>query len=61
MNADRTSHSHVVSISIDGMHAVDLANHIEAHALSHLVQLATHGVIYPNALTNSHKTLIEMS
>ena len=60
MNADRTSHSHVVLISVDGMHVVDLANYIEAHPLSHLVQLATHGVIYPKAL-NGHKTLIEMS
>jgi len=41
-----------VSISIDGMHAVDLANYIEAHPLSHLAQLATHGVIYPKALTS---------
>lgn len=44
-------YDHVLVISIDGLHAVDLANHIQNHPGSTLAQLAGHGIVYPNALT----------
>jgi predicted AlkP superfamily pyrophosphatase or phosphodiesterase len=44
---------HVLLISIDGMHAVDLQNYIAAHPGSTLAQLASHGVRFPNALTTA--------
>ncbi len=46
-------YSHVLLISIDGMHAVDLANYIAdpSHAGSALGELASNGVVYRNALT----------
>jgi len=47
------AYGHVLLISVDGMHAVDLANYINAHPQSHLAGLAAHGVIYPNALTSA--------
>jgi predicted AlkP superfamily pyrophosphatase or phosphodiesterase len=39
---------HVLLISVDGMHAVDLQNYIAAHPTSTLATLASHGVRYPN-------------
>lgn len=45
------SYQHVLLISIDGMHAVDLQNFIARHPASALANLAAHGVRYPNALT----------
>jgi len=45
--------SHVLLISIDGMHAVDLRNYIAAHPQSRLAGLAAHGVIYQNALSSA--------
>ena len=44
---------HVLLISIDGMHAVDLQNYIASHPASALAGLAANGVIYPNALTTA--------
>ena len=46
-------YKHVLVISIDGMHAVDVANFIQAFPNSNLAQLARHGVVYPNALTTA--------
>jgi hypothetical protein len=46
-----TPYQHVLVISVDGMHAVDLANYIQAHPTSNFAKLAAHGVIYPNTLT----------
>ena len=45
--------SHVLLISIDGMHAVDLRNYIAANPQSRLAGLAAHGVIYQNALSSA--------
>lgn len=40
---------HVLLISVDGMHQVDLANYIANNPASNLAQLAGHGVIYTAA------------
>ena len=47
------TYKHVLVVSIDGMHAVDVANFIQAFPNSNLAQLAQHGVVYPNALTTA--------
>jgi hypothetical protein len=44
-------YDHVLIISIDGLHAVDLTNYIQNHPGSTLAALAGHGIVYPNALT----------
>ena len=41
----------VLLISVDGMHALDLANYIESHPRSTLAQLAASGVNFTNAST----------
>jgi len=40
---------HVLLISVDGMHAQDLARFVSSHPKSTLAQLAAHGVQFPNA------------
>ena len=47
------NYKHVLVISVDGLHAVDLANFIQAFPNSNLAQLARHGVVYPNAFTTA--------
>jgi hypothetical protein len=42
---------HVLLISVDGLHAVDVANYVESHPRSALAELARHGVTYSNART----------
>lgn len=44
-------YAHVLLISIDGMHAIDLANYTAAHPSSTLAALAKTGIQYANALT----------
>ena len=44
---------HVLLISVDGMHAVDLENYIAAHPTGALASLAGHGVRFPNAMTTA--------
>jgi hypothetical protein len=39
-------------ISVDGLHAVDLSNYVATHPSSALAALASHGVVYPNALAS---------
>ena len=46
-------YQHVLLISIDGMHAVDLQNYIASHPGGALANLAAHGVRYPAALTTA--------
>src|SRR6516162_1621258 len=46
-------YDHVLLISIDGLHAVDLSNYITATPHSTLAALAQNGVRYPNALTTA--------
>jgi Type I phosphodiesterase / nucleotide pyrophosphatase len=42
---------HVLLISIDGLHALDVANYVAAHPNSALATLASHGITYSNART----------
>lgn len=49
----KSRYSHVLLISVDGLHAVDVANFIAAFPNSTLAQLAGHGVVYPNAFTTA--------
>jgi hypothetical protein len=46
-------YEHVLLISVDGMHAVDLANWIQNHPNSNFAKLASTGIIYPNAFTTA--------
>src|SRR4029077_18554759 len=42
---------HVLLISVDGLHALDVANFVEGHPSSALAELSRHGVTYSNART----------
>ncbi len=44
---------HVLLISIDGIHALDVANYIKSHPKSALARLSKHGITYSNASTSS--------
>ena len=44
---------HVLLISVDGLHAVDLSNYVQTHPASTLAGLSAHGVTYTNASTSS--------
>src|SRR6202000_207621 len=44
---------HVLLISVDGMHALDLANYVSTHPDSTLAALSRHGVTYTNNSTSS--------
>ena len=43
---------HVLLISVDGMHALDLMNYVSSHPDSTLAQLSSHGVTFDNAATS---------
>jgi hypothetical protein len=45
---------HVLLISVDGLHALDVANYVAAHPDSALATLASHGITYSNARTPSN-------
>jgi hypothetical protein len=47
------TYDHVLMISVDGLHAIDLSNYIASHPKSTLATLAANGVRYPNALTTA--------
>lgn len=42
---------HVLLLSVDGLHALDVANYVAMHPHSALATLASHGVTYSNART----------
>jgi len=42
---------HVLLISVDGLHALDVANYVAAHPNSALAELAEHGITYSSART----------
>ncbi|HEV2699811.1 MAG TPA: alkaline phosphatase family protein, partial [Terriglobales bacterium] len=42
---------HVLLISVDGLHALDVANYVQSHPNSALAQLVGHGITYSNART----------
>src|SRR5215469_14640064 len=44
---------HVLLISVDGLHAVDLSNYVQRHPGSTLAALSHHGVTYTNASTST--------
>ncbi|HVO00566.1 MAG TPA: alkaline phosphatase family protein [Candidatus Cybelea sp.] len=46
-----TAYKHILLISIDGMHAIDVANYVAANPQSTLASLVKSGVLYPNALS----------
>ena len=49
---DRDEHvHHVLLISVDGLHALDVANYVANHPNSALAELASHGITYSNART----------
>ncbi len=43
----------VLLISVDGLHALDLANYVQSHPRSTLADLSAHGITYTNAATTS--------
>ena len=51
--SNRHGHKHVLLISVDGMHAIDLTRWIESHPGGNFAKLADKGVVYPNALTTA--------
>src|SRR3989454_3984861 len=42
---------HVLLISVDGLHALDVANFVQSHPNSALAELSGHGITYSNART----------
>src|SRR5271157_799376 len=42
---------HVLLISVDGLHALDVANYVAANPGSALAELSSHGITYSNART----------
>ena len=52
-SAEEKRPSHVLLISIDGMHASDLSNYVSSHPASALAALSAHGVTYPDALSSA--------
>ncbi len=50
---DGPSYQHVLLISVDGMHAIDLTNYINSHPNSTFRQLSYHGTVFPNAYTTA--------
>jgi hypothetical protein len=49
--ARAAAYQHVMLVSIDGLHALDLANHIAGHPNGALAALSRTGIFYPNALS----------
>jgi len=43
---------HVLLISVDGLHALDLSNYVSSHPTSTLAALSSHGITYTNASTS---------
>jgi hypothetical protein len=50
-SADDHSIKHVLLVSVDGLHALDVARYITSHPKSALAELASHGITYTNART----------
>ena len=48
-----TPYSHVLLLSVDGLHAIDLQNWLLSHPGSALSRLSQHGVTFPNAFTTA--------
>src|SRR5215467_3043362 len=52
--SQRNHIKHVLLISVDGLHALDVANYVRNHPNSALADLAGHGVTFSNARTPSN-------
>src|SRR5262245_35002992 len=50
-NEERRDIKHVLLLSVDGMHALDLTNYVASHPNSTLAELSRHGITYTNAST----------
>ncbi len=48
---ERNHIRHVLLISVDGLHALDVANFVSGHPNSALAELSGHGITYSNART----------
>jgi len=46
-------YKHVLLVSVDGMHSIDLSRWIESHPNGNFAKLAHNGVVYPNAYTTA--------
>jgi hypothetical protein len=51
-HAEQASVAHVLLLSVDGLHASDLARYVRIHPDSALAQLSDHGITYTNASTS---------
>jgi len=51
-NPDASRVKHVLLISVDGLHALDLSTYVATHANSTLASLSAHGITYSNASTS---------
>ena len=49
--AEAADVDHVLLISVDGLHALDVARYVEAHPTSAMAELSSHGITYSNART----------
>jgi len=45
---------HVLLISVDGLHALDVSRFVDSHPTSALAELSHHGTTYTNARTPAH-------
>ena len=50
---DGHGYKHVLLVSVDGMHAIDLTRWIASHPGGNFAKLADKGVVYPNAFTTA--------
>jgi len=50
---ERNHIRHVLLISVDGLHALDVANFVQSHPNSALAELSSHALTYSNARTPS--------
>ena len=48
-----STYQHILVISVDGMHAIDLVNYIQNNPDSNFTKLANQGIVYPNAFTTA--------
>ena len=52
-NSQRHGYKHVLLISVDGMHSVDLTRWVQSHPGGNFAKLTDNGVVYPNAFTTA--------
>jgi predicted AlkP superfamily pyrophosphatase or phosphodiesterase len=53
-SAPQSNIKHVLLISVDGLHALDVANYVSKNPQSALAELSSHGITYSNARTPSN-------